>query len=187
MARVAVAFQAFFKSLFNREVAERVGMALKATSEQPKIEQPKPIEKKPAPAPAPKKPARSEAVTLLAALQREARFIDFVKEPLDGLSDEQIGAAVRDIHRNLASVINRMFGPKPVLSESEGAAIEIPQGFDAGKYRLVGKVAGEPPFQGHIDPSRLASRLLPTPRMDRHRSVRRNHRPGRSRDSIVFS
>ena len=145
MARVAVAFQAFFKSLFNREVAERVGQALNGP-----VEQPKPLEKKLAPAPAPKKLARSEAVTLLAALQREARFIDFVKEPLDGLSDEQIGAAVRDIHRNLASVINRMFGPKPVLAESEGAAIEIPKGFDAGKYRLVGKVAGEPPFQGTL-------------------------------------
>lgn len=148
MARVAVAFQAFFKSLFNREAAERIGQALKEPTEQPKIEPPKPAEKKPAPAP--KKPARSEAVTLLAALQREARFIDFVKEPLDGLSDEQIGAAVRDIHRNLAAVINRMFGPEPVLSESEGASIEIPRGFDAGKYRLVGKVAGEPPFRGTV-------------------------------------
>lgn len=150
MARIAVAFQAFFKSLFNRDVAERVGQALKTPTEPPKIEAPKPQEKKPTPAPVPKKPARSEAVTLLAALQREARFIDFVKEPLDGLTDEQIGAAVRDIHRNLAAVINRMFGPRPVLSESEGASIEVPQGFDAGKYRLVGKVAGEPPFHGTL-------------------------------------
>jgi hypothetical protein len=150
MARIATAFKAFFKSLLNREVAERVGQALNAPTEQPKIEPPKPQEKKTTQAPAPKKPARSEAVTLLAALQREARFIDFVKESLDGLSDEQIGAAVRDIHRNLAAVINRMFGPKPVLSESEGATIEVPQGFDAGKYRLVGKVAGDPPFHGTL-------------------------------------
>ncbi len=148
MARIAVAFQAFFQALFNREVAERVGLALKASAEQPKLEQPKPSEKKTAPPP--KKPARSEAVTLLAALQREARFLDFVQEPLDGLSDEQIGAATRDIHRNLAAVINRMFGPQPVLSESEGAAIEVPQGFDAGKYRLIGQVAGEPPFRGTL-------------------------------------
>jgi hypothetical protein len=150
MARVRVAFQAFFKSLFNREAAERIDQSLKGPSEQPKIEPPKPPEKKPAPAPVPKKPARSEAVTLLAALQREARFIDFVKEPLDGLSDEQIGAAVRDIHRNLAAVVNRMFAPQPVLSDSEGATIEVPKGFDAGKYRLVGKVAGEPPFHGTL-------------------------------------
>jgi hypothetical protein len=150
MARIVVAFKAFFKSLFNREAAERIELALRAPTEQPKIEAPKPQEKEPTPAPVSKKPARSEAVTLLAALQREARFIDFVKEPLDGLSDEQIGAAVRDIHRNLAAVINRMFGPKPVLSESEGATIDVPPGFDAGKYRLVGKVAGEPPFQGTL-------------------------------------
>ena len=147
MARVAVAFQAFFKSLFNGEVAERVGAALQEPAEKPKLEQPKPEKK---PEPAPKKAARSEAVTLLAALQREARLIDFVKEPLDGLSDEQIGAAVRDIHRNLAAVINRMFGPQPVLNENEGASIEVPKGFDAGKYRLVGKVAGDPPFRGTL-------------------------------------
>lgn len=145
MARIAVAFQAFFKSLFNREVAERVGQALEADT--PKLDQPKPAEKKPEP---PKKPARSEAVTLLAALQREARFVDFVKESLDSLSDEQVGAAVRDIHRNLASAVNRMFGLKPVLDEGEGETIEVPKGFDAGRYRLIGQVAGSPPYKGTL-------------------------------------
>ena len=147
MARFAVAFQAFFKALFNREMAERIDQALHGQPEKPKLEKPQAPEEKPAP---PKKPARSDAVTLLAALQREARFIDFVEEPLDGLSDEQIGAAVRDIHRNLAAVVNRMFGPQPVLSENEGAKIDIPKGFDAGRYRLVGHVSGEPPFQGTL-------------------------------------
>lgn len=148
MARIAVAFQAFFKSLFNRDIADRVGLALKDSAETTKIEQPKPTEKKPEPAP--KKPARSEAVTLLAALQREARFVDFVKEPLDSLSDEQVGAAVRDIHRNLADAVNRMFGPKPVLQEGEGETIEVPKGFDAGRYRLIGQVSGSPPYKGTL-------------------------------------
>ena len=146
MARIAVAFQAFFRSLFNREVADRVGLALKGT-DQPKLQKPKPAEKKPE---SPKRPARSEAVTLLAALQREARFVDFVKEPLENLSDEQVGAAVRDIHRNLAAAVNRMFGPKPVLDDNEGETIEVPKGFDAGRYRLIGQVSGSPPYKGTL-------------------------------------
>ncbi|MCA9069020.1 MAG: DUF2760 domain-containing protein [Planctomycetaceae bacterium] len=146
MGRVGVAFKAFFKSLFDTEIAERVGHALEGEAEKPKLESPKAPEKKPEPVPP--KPARSEAVTLLAALQREARFIDFVKEPLDGLTDEQVGAAVRDIHRNLAGVVNRMFGPKPVLTDNEGETIEVPKGFDASRYRLIGQVSGAPPHKG---------------------------------------
>lgn len=139
MGRVAVAFKAFFKSLFDTEVADRVGHALLGEAGQPKLDQPELV---------PKKPARSEAVTLLAALQREARFVDFVKEPLDELTDEQVGAAVRDIHRNLAAVVNRMFGPQPVLDDNEGESIEVPKGFDAGRYRLIGQVSGAPPYKG---------------------------------------
>jgi hypothetical protein len=45
-------------------------------------------------------PARSEALNLLAAMQREARFVDFIREPLDGYSDAQIGAAARTVHRD---------------------------------------------------------------------------------------
>ncbi len=148
MARIVVAFQAFFKALFNRETADRIQHALKEAPKKPKIEQPKPAEKKPEPPP--KKPARSEAVTLLATLQREARFIDFVKEPLDTLSDEQVGAAVRDIHRNLAAAINRLFGPQPILEDEEGTQIEVPKGFDAGQYRLIGQVSGAAPYQGTL-------------------------------------
>jgi hypothetical protein len=154
MARIGTAFRAFFGSLFNAETAERVGKALDAQAalpgppqEPPKAAPRPPEPKKPE---KPRPPARSDAVTLLATLQREARLIDFVQEPLDGLSDQQIGAAVRDIHRNLAAALNRMFSIGPVLSEAEGARVEVPKGFDAGQYRLVGNVAGEPPFHGTL-------------------------------------
>ena len=57
----------------------------------------------------PKPPARSEAITLLAALQREARFVDFIQESLAGYTDAQIGAAARDVHRDCGTVLKRMF------------------------------------------------------------------------------
>ena len=68
-----------------------------------------PVERTPVAAKKPPKAARSEAITLLATLQREARFVDFIKEPLDGYSDAQIGAAARDVHRDCGKVLDRLF------------------------------------------------------------------------------
>jgi hypothetical protein len=107
-------------------------------------------EPKPSPAKQPPKPARSEAVTLLATLQREARFIDFIKEPLDSYSDAQIGAAVRDVHRDCAQALDRLFAIRALDSQEEGSTLEVPAGFDAGRYHLTGNVTGNPPFRGRL-------------------------------------
>src|SRR5690349_5429614 len=58
----------------------------------------------PAPAPAPKPaaiaPERQHAsgLQVLAALQREGRFIDFLQQDVAAFSDEDIGAAARVVH-----------------------------------------------------------------------------------------
>ena len=147
MKRIWLAIRVFFLTLFKRDVAERVALALTAEPAPPKLAAPKEM---PKPAPAPKPPARSEALTLLATLQREARFVDFLMEPLADYSDAQIGAVARDVHRDCGKVVERLFALKPATAESEGAAIEVPKGFDAVRYRLVGNVAGEPPFSGRV-------------------------------------
>lgn len=145
--RLFLAFRVFFAVLFSREAAQRVAPALEGQPAQPsKIEAPKPQK----PAPKPKKPIRSEAVTLLAALQREARFLDFIKEPLDGYADAQVGAAARDVHRDCGTVIERMFAIEPLLAEEEQTEVEVPAGFDSGKYHLTGNVTGEAPFRGQL-------------------------------------
>ena len=117
---------------------------------KPPAKVPEKAETKPAPAKQPPKPARSEAITLLATLQREARFVDFIKEPLDSYSDAQIGAAVRDVHRDCAKVLDRLFAIRAMVDQEEGSPIEVPAGFDAGRYRLTGNVAGDPPFHGRL-------------------------------------
>ena len=89
---------------------------------------------------------RSEAVTLLSALQREARFVDIVKEPLDQYTDAQVGAAARDVLKDCGRVLERLFALRPLVEQPEGSELEAPAGYDAGRYRLVGKVQGEPPF-----------------------------------------
>ena len=137
--RLFLAFRLFFRVLFRGEAAVTEQTAPPA----PALPQPKPVAK-----PAP--PARSEAITLLAALQREARFVDFVQEPLAGYTDAQIGAAARQVHDDCAKTLSRLFDLRPVRSEAEGTPISVPPGFDAGRLRLTGNVAGEPPFQGRL-------------------------------------
>ena len=112
MGRIGVAFRAFFGALGSGAVAQRIDQALRAEAlpgpEAKPKEQPK----------APAKPTRSEALILLAALQREARFVDFLMEPLDGYSDQQVGAAARDVHRGCSEAVERMFAIKALMTTS---------------------------------------------------------------------
>ena len=154
MGRVSTAFRAFFRCLFNGDTAARVSLALseKGLSAPVSVAAPpapdtKPVEIK---KPEPKKPTQSEAITLLATLQREARLVDFLKEDLSGYADEQVGAAVRSIQRDSAKVLDRIFALQPVIADEEGAKVNVPTGFDAARYRLTGKVTGDAPFAGTL-------------------------------------
>ncbi len=146
MGRMLLAIRVFFGTLLSAATARRIEQALGQDADESKPT-PTPKPKQPA---APLPPARSEAVTLLSTLQREARFVDFIKEPIDGYADAQIGAAVRDIHRDCATVLDRLFGLEPLLSDEEGAEVEVAAGFDPGRYKLSGNVTGEPPFSGQM-------------------------------------
>ena len=147
MNAVVVAFKAFFKVLFNSAVRQRVERALQGPAVAEQAATPVPVTKAPE---APRLPRRNDALTLLAALQREARLVDFLQEPIDTYSDAQIGAAVRDIHRDCRSVLQRLFGLQPLVDQPEGAAIEVPAGFDAARYTLTGSVTGQPPYRGTL-------------------------------------
>jgi len=151
MRRIVIALRVFFATLFRTQVAREVERILRGPpgptrpdASPEATRPPKPVAKKP---PA---PVRSEALTLLATLQREARFVDFIKEPLDGYTDAQIGAAARDVHRDCGRVVDRLFALQPIVTQEEGTPIDVPAGFDAGRYRLTGNVAGEPPFRGPL-------------------------------------
>lgn len=151
MGRFLLGFKALFGAWFNAESAKKIATALSPASTEPvavRLPEPKPVEP-PKPA-APPKPKRSEALTLLATLQREARFIDFLKEPIESYADAQIGAAVRSIHRDSAAVVDRLFAIRPILNEAEGADVTVPAGADAARYRLTGKVTDKPHGAGKL-------------------------------------
>ena len=88
------------------------------------------------------------AVQLLSLLQKEGRFIDFLQEEIDGYDDAQIGAAVRNIHRDCRRVLAEYIALQPVLSGDEDSPITVEAGFDAAQIRLIGNVTGRPPFNG---------------------------------------
>ena len=115
--------------LFNGDAARRAADALSA-SPTPAIDQ-QPVE--------PPAPLRSEAVTLLAALQRDARFVDFIQESIDGYSDDQVGAAVRDVHRGCHEVLARMFALTPVVAQEEESTVQVTDPA-AACWRLTGNV-----------------------------------------------
>jgi hypothetical protein len=85
---------------------------------------------------------------MISVLQREGRLIDFFAEDLDDYGDDQIGAAVREIHTTCRRVVEKSLSLKPVINSLEGETVTIEEGFDPGTIKLVGNVSGDPPFSG---------------------------------------
>ena len=135
---LGTAFKAFFKILGDAELAGRVRQLLDGSAAEAPAE-PGTVTQK-----------RSEALTLLSALQREGRLVDFVMEPLDGYSDAQVGAAARDVHRDCGAVIQRLFGPEALNGQSEGSSVEVPAGYDPAAWRLTGSPAGDGAQRGTL-------------------------------------
>lgn len=108
-----------------------------------------PAQAAPVAAPAPKPPVRSDAISLLSALQREGRLVDFLKEPIDGYTDAQVGAAVRDIHRDCGGVLERQFAIRPVVEQPEGSQVSL-TGKAAGTIKLSGNVGNNSASSGSL-------------------------------------
>ncbi len=84
----------------------------------------------------------------LSVLQRDGRLLDFFDEDLSLYDDEQIGAAVRSIQEDCKKTVKKYIDPKPVMDNDEGETVTIEPGFDIDSIKLIGNVAGEPPFEG---------------------------------------
>jgi hypothetical protein len=85
---------------------------------------------------------------VLAVLQRDGRLIDFLEEEIDAYPDDQIGAAVRDIHRQCRKSLHDYLTLEPVMSAAEEERVTVAPDFDPAAIRLIGNVNGQPPFQG---------------------------------------
>ena len=149
--RLFFAFRVFFVVLFRRDSALRIrdllndNSAVLAPIESPTLSptaESKPISTRIPASPLTKSVRRSEALTLLSALQRESRLLDLVSESLDQFDDAQIGAAARDVLRDTRTSLDRMFGLQHLIDSPEGEAIEIPSDASPARWRIVGKESG---------------------------------------------
>ena len=91
MSRLILAFRSFFAILFSgqlpADIAQDLGLSPKKASPPPK----------PTPPPRVAQPSDG-ALQILGILQRDSRFIDFLMEDIRSYSDDQVGAAVRELH-----------------------------------------------------------------------------------------
>ena len=79
---------------------------------EPKTEPPESQEE--APIPPVKSTVKGEAVHTLAILQRESRLIDFLQEDIAPYTNEQIGAAVRKVHDDAHTALEKYFKLVPI-------------------------------------------------------------------------
>lgn len=136
---LGTAFRAFWAALTNREMAdalkrvldgEALAPAAAASPEQPAEEKP------PQQAAA---PARDPALTLLATLQRESRFVDLVQEDLGQYSDAQVGAAARPCLKQCAETLQRLMAVAPLVDSREGETIEVGPQSSPARYQWIGE------------------------------------------------
>ena len=136
MRRIWLAFVSFFRVLLGRPLPAELLPAL-------------PERSSPAAAPPPAE-GSSGAIALLALLQREGRLVDFLKEDIADYTDEQIGAAVRAVHKGCRKVIAERVALEAVLEGDEGGPVRVDAGFDPDEIRLTGAVGGAPPIKGTL-------------------------------------
>ena len=92
--------------------------------------------------------ADAEIVHFLAMLQEKGRLVDFLMDDINAYSDAQVGAAARVVHVGCKGVLLEYFRVSPIRTEQEGSTVQVPAGYSADEYRLIGKVAGPAPFSG---------------------------------------
>ena len=103
---------------------------------------------RPAPVAPPANRVEAEIVGFLATLQAKGRLVDFLMDDINGFDDAQVGAAARVVHTGCKAALQEHFRISPVRTESEGAKVEVPAGYAADEYRLLGKISGQAPFSG---------------------------------------
>ncbi len=106
-----------------------------------------------APAPEPivlKESTPDAALQLLGLLQKEARFIDFIKEDVSAYDDADIGIAARVVHEGCNKAINDYFTLETVRTDPEGSKVTLAKGFNASEVRLTGNIVGKAPFTGTL-------------------------------------
>ena len=105
------------------------------------------------------------ALQLLALLQRDGRFIDFLEQDIGTFPDVEIGAVARVVHEGCRKALRAHATITPIRTEEEGATVTLPEGYSPSLVKLSGKVQGAAPYKGILRHRgwRAADLVLPTP------------------------
>jgi len=144
--RILLAFRCFFNILFHGELSAE-------TLAELRLSRPSTVSAAaPRPAAAPAAPAvrTSEgALQILGILQRDSRLIDFLMEDISAYADDQIGAAVRELHDQCRDSVARYVTLQPVIDGVEGTYANAPSS-DPNLVKFVGNVPATPPKGGTL-------------------------------------
>ncbi|GHC96033.1 hypothetical protein GCM10007320_49550 [Pseudorhodoferax aquiterrae] len=154
-SRLSLAIGSFFALLGDGQLAARVQALRAGAPLASEVPPPAPVQAPPPPPPPAPAPVRATAnvdaaLQLLALLQREARFVDFLQEDIAAYSDADVGGAARLLHGGARKVLQDSFDLQPVRTEAEGSRLTLAAGFDAAAVRVTGNVVGQPPFTGTL-------------------------------------
>jgi hypothetical protein len=89
-------------------------------------------------------------VQLMARLQEKGRLIDFVMDDISAYDNESVGAAARIVHQGCCEVVDDYFTITPVHGGEEMEQISLAQNYDSTRYRLIGRVPDQPPYNGQV-------------------------------------
>ena len=127
MSRISLAFKAFIGILFGDGLPPAIAKAFGYEKE------------KPAPKPVVEIRTADGAIQILSILQRDSRLIDFLMEDISGFEDDQVGAAVRNLHEQSRQCLTRYLTLKPIIDGVEGTSTRI-ETRDPGAIKLLGNV-----------------------------------------------
>jgi hypothetical protein len=88
------------------------------------------------------------AVQVLGILQREARLLDFMLEDIGAYADDQIGAAVRNVHAQCQASLRKYFKFAPVLDGVEGTFTRPESAGELARDPAAIRFVGNLPPQG---------------------------------------
>jgi len=150
LSRAFLAFRCFFNILFGGRLSDGALAALGLTR---RSAAPAKAAKAAAPAQATKETPAAKtsdgALQILGIMQRDSRLLDFLMEDLKSYSDDQIGAAVRELHDQCRDSVSRYITLQPVIDGVEGTFAQAPSK-DPGVVKFVGNVPATPPAGGTL-------------------------------------
>lgn len=133
-----MAFRAFFALLFGGDLPSDIAKAFGYGKQEAKKAAPEAPVLKPA----------DGALQVLGILQRDARLIDFIMEDIGAYSDDQVGAAVRNVHAQCQEVLKKYLRLAPVIDGVEGTFAKPESAGALSRDATAVKFIGNLPAQG---------------------------------------